>query len=503
MTAFIFVCSLPVLVLLGLLSQFLPQDLPLNTPHFFIKHRQSLTPEYELPIYRSIILLNLAGIAVGGWLLSRLNDWEKAIVWLGRRAAVQAVWSVLAIGAVFKNAVFNPPAWGHSLVWAILGFNVLFWVFYPEIKRAGSLARVIMTPARVLVMVSVFLSLCVLIPEPAKTPLIVGQASPFDAVQAWLAGGMRRFAHLDLRHGIMSMSAMAVAYIFGLIMLWRLLLRDDLLTAVTAVVFVKLHFFHDGALPVIWLNPKISFLPVFLDVLLFYAFWKHLSTGRALFIWFAAAITSASFLWDSDGGMKLYAIYMVYLGVMAWQKMFQQAHGSGRLGILVLFPTLFIFVAGAWGGQNLLNDFWMRFLGTGAKPFFECLKTRHFFAYIMGFIVPVIYTASLLAVMPWSRQLSSTNTPSLKERVSLVWIALMSVYGLLVFSDYVIDSRLSFYYQGAFPLMTVVAWWANCLLGRLSMARKHILWFALGLALLGLMTNRLFGIYPHVFNSIL
>lgn len=114
-------------------------------------------------------------------------------------------------------------------------------------------------------------------------------------------------------------------------------------------------------------------------------------------------------------------------------------------------------------------------------PMFDALRVRQFFSFFMGYGIVIFYVFSVVLLLrPW-RDLDRG------QRIALI----LSVFGLLIYTDYIIHPKLFSYGVGALPAVGVFCFW-------LSFIHRRVVYAVfLGLSIFFLITNRLFVIYPH------
>ena len=124
------------------------------------------------------------------------------------------------------------------------------------------------------------------------------------------------------------------------------------------------------------------------------------------------------------------------------------------LGVLSIF----------YGPLVWQNHFWQRtfefaslFLqGWGALPITEGLKDKQFFAFCMGFIIPVVYMGTLLY---------SLGMFLFRQSRLYLFMTLICLYGLGLYHYFIHRSGVTSYYAVVFPLIFVLLFWLKALLG--------------------------------------
>ena len=166
--------------------------------------------------------------------------------------------------------------------------------------------------------------------------------------------------------------------------------------------------------------------------------------------------------------------------------------------VLVPWMVAFSILSVFYGSLTGTGDFWQNtfefatlFLqGWGALPITEGLKDKQFFAFCMGFMIPVAYVGTLLYSL--GMFLFRRSQPHL-------FMILVSVYGLELYHYFIHRSGVTSYYAVVIPLIFVLLFWLQALLRCCQEHwQKGIKIFLCAWALVGLTTGYLFSYYPNV-----
>lgn len=329
--------------------------------------------------------------------------------------------------------------------------------------------------------------------------------SQYSTVMPPLVG---KLLHHTVGFSYMSVMTFMVVLVLGYYAALFLFLRRWLdsfgAAAVAIILTVKLQMFHWGVSPMVWLYVSATPLRHFADIIFFIALWQHLRTGRAAWLYAAAAAVGFAFSWMIDVGLYMAAA----LGVYTVAHGYQQQQGAGIIfsttakaltlsaatafGILWLFNGAGVVSAEFW--RNMTEHAALFLQGWGALPMDDGLKDRQFFAFFLGFAIPVFYAGVLLtqAALIYLRQ----------GGMQQVFITVLCIYGLGLYHYFIHRSGVTSYYAVCVPLVMIIAAGLDHVFGRMKKSHYRLAALALGAwALIALTTGYLYSFYPNPFNG--
>ncbi len=312
----------------------------------------------------------------------------------------------------------------------------------------------------------------------------------------------------DYVHVLVVMMAMVIFYFGALYAFVRVWLGHAALAVLVVTVALKLQMFHSGISPLIWIFPQDTPLRHWLDIPVLLCLLGHARQGRGRYLAGAACGTGAAIAYVPASGLCLLAAfygYVVFLLMIkehraAMTRSFTELRKIFFYALLPLATAVgFLFVL--QGSMVLQPAFWynlcepLRLIlqGVGALPIYACLRERYFFAFIMGFAVPVIYVWTLLVVGGLCRAHKAARQD--------VFIIPLCLYGLALYVHYVLHPATSHYYAVGIPLVLVIGFWLGKAIGRCSaVSGLRILLLLVAAGWGALLTNNFFIYYPNIFN---
>jgi len=336
-----------------------------------------------------------------------------------------------------------------------------------------------------------------------------GQGLNTDIISSWGLGavifisrGAEVLGGFDYTRVLNVLMAMAIVYYALLYVFLRVWLRHVLLAVLVIALAVKVQFFNSGISPLIWIFPQDTPARHWLDLPVLWCLWQHARRFSPKYLLGAAAGTGLGLAWVFSSGFCLLLAFWGYLIFLLMRPKYRQQlardfKGFRRIifyGLLPL-PVMLLALFLMQGHAVFHPVFWantfepMRsFLqGVGTVPIYRCLYDRHFFAYIAGFVIPVIYIWTLIIITGLS---DAEKLP--QEDLFLVPLC---VYGLSLYAHYLAHSTTNHYYAVGIPVVMVIGFWL-----RVSVKSLRILLvLALG-SWAALFTNVLFIYYPNVFD---
>jgi len=311
----------------------------------------------------------------------------------------------------------------------------------------------------------------------------------FDELMT-LAGGF------NYAHAVSIMIGLCAVYYFLLYGLWRYWLGNFWLPFFGVVLSIKLQFFHLGGMPLIWTYPSATPLRFLPDVF-FLFFILRFTQGLSLW-WLSAAavITGLSLVWVMDVGSYMYATLFIAAAGCVYLKGIKIIPKVAALilipwfialGVLSIFYGHLVWESRFW--HNVFEFVSLFLQGWGALPITVGLMDKQFFAFCMGFMIPVAYLGTLLY---------SSGMLLFRQSRQHLFMVLVCVYGLGLYHYFIHRSAVNSYYAVAVPLVFVLLFWLQALLGCCNDHWKRRIKIILCVwALMALATRYLVTYYPN------
>jgi hypothetical protein len=535
---------LQILIVVATVFSFIPIKLDTSLDHVLPQVVALFRPEREMAFYQFFVILTIAvQIAVMALFKNRLTD-GKFLAALKEFLAVEYTWIGLLLFAAFKVLIYKEAVWAKALFYVVLALSLVSKVFWIEVKAAAVKLSAFFSvksgePAlRVIgdILVVVLLILFLWVPDPnaalgrilatdrfdhwdmllmspalshLKGAVLFGDAvSPFGAVAPVLVGRLAQMlGGFNYGHMLQALIILSLFYCTGSYGLLRAMFGRAL-AVFGVLLFVKLHFFHLSAAPLIWIFPDKTVLRSLFDLAFMYFLWRHAQSRAIGDLLVAAAACGWSIAWMPDTGLyqtlALYVYLVATVCLLPSEDKFFTFPADGRkifgvvvlpwiaaLGLLLIFTKGYLFSAGFWSNsREFMNGFWQ---GMGNMPVYSGLKARQFFALGMGLGLPVFFALSALSA-GFGVRIKEVSTRN-------IWIVGVCAYGLAGHWYYINRSEPTLYYVQALPLVIVLCFWIDGIIRRWSVgSRTKVLAVLIVLALGGTLTNNDFIQYPNVFN---
>jgi hypothetical protein len=320
--------------------------------------------------------------------------------------------------------------------------------------------------------------------------------------------GSHLFGGFSYEHVLSLLVMLCIIYYVASYVFLRCWLKSLPLVIIAMLIGLKTQMFHTGVSPFVFTYPSSTVIRNFFDVFFFLCIWGHLTTARRWLLWMAALICVLAEFNLIDTGVYLIGAFYVYLFLMCWlpdlrgrllSRRSDWLHAGGcflavPIGVLVLFYAVVgdhVFTKIYW--DNMMEYIIYFLAGHGMIPYSESLHYHYFWASLMGFIVPLVYVASILVLgfLCFQRRIHSRH----------VLVIVLCVYGLGLYHYYVARTAVTSYYVSGLPFIFVICFWLQKILDRIHQdLRMKILmgiavfcWFALW-------TNHQVLAYPNSFN---
>ncbi len=534
-----FLESVQALVLVAFIFTFIPIPAAPFVQKLFPLSLYDVRPEREMFFYRLWILMAIGLQAILIFVFrAQLSD-GKMRRKLCPFAAVSGFWVFVQVFAVFKILLWGNPPWARGLLYIAFAGGILSKVFWPEIQRLGRMINGRFGQGRALhwpwLWDAGFLGVLGVLLWPGDLGNVLGRMFTRDEfyhldsilmAPGWahlnglvlnqdvsseysvglpilLSELLKHTAGFDYPAAVALIVALALCYYMALYMFMRQWLASRALAAFGTLLVVKLQMFHWGVVPLVWQFPSATPLRHWPDIIFFVCVGRHIQTSQPRWLWAAALTVGFTLAWMVDVGAYMLAALLVYATAFGYQQrrgILQALKSLGSILVLALglaFAVLWVLVPQAvfhpdfWRDQFEFASLFVQ--GWGALPMTEGLKDKQFFAFIMGFMIPVVYAFTLVYI----GALFCLRKNNFKD----FFVAVLCVYGLGLYHYFIHRSGVTSYDAVCVPLVMVICFWISRGLAVFSIVSRRICAGALACAALGsLMTSYLFTYYPNVLN---
>ena len=331
--------------------------------------------------------------------------------------------------------------------------------------------------------------------------------SPYSTVMPVLFSHLSKlFGGFNYHNVVALFIAATMAYYILFYALLRRWLGSALLASFGTLLAMKLQMFHWGVSPIIWQFPTATVLRYIFDLPVLWCIWQHIRTADQKYLWIASAVCGVAAAYIVDTGVYLnlaFSFYLVALYIVPQPRIFLFPRDVLQTAILMFMPAVIaFFILGLIQGPAILNpnmyanmfEHASLFLqGWGSLPMYDGLKERQFFAFIMGFVIPVVYTWTMVLVgtLCLLRQIPWKN----------FFVVVLCVYGLALYHYFINRSAVSSYYVVCIPFVCVVCFWFDKIASQFGgRIRRSLQCVALAAMFGAFMTSYLVTYYPNVFN---
>ncbi|MBL8014165.1 MAG: hypothetical protein JNN05_09985 [Candidatus Omnitrophica bacterium] len=537
-TAFVMLQCLQIIIILALICSYIPQP-----PNDFVKtifrnHAGGVLPEREMLYYRLFVFMAMIGQGAIVWGTKRFWKGDLPRARIGEFMLAQSAIIFLQLFGVFKIFVFENPWWARMILYVGIALAVLNAVFWPEIRKSAIAGYrwLIGGSEQALAKFRPFLDAIViaiigfLLFVPDVTRVITrmffwDQFNRFDTFLAGPAWSVFQGGHLSgsvisgpgfilpgvtavLSHATgFSYPALAeivmistVLYMIGVYGLLRLMTREVILSVIGILVAIKLKLFHQGAYPLVFIDPAITPFAHWPDLFFLGAVISYAQNPRPLPLWILAVTTGVMIVYaPAWGAAMLAAFYFHAAGIRTEERkwdirmraLFFLTPILTALVLLLPFAPYMLF--DAVGRQQWMSELYFIGKGWEALPIYFGLKDRQFFSFFWGYAVALVYLGTL-TVGFYRRAMGEGS------RMSLA-VSTVCVYGLGLFMQYVHHSSCAHYHTFAVVFVLVTTYLAQRLLHSLSQkVRTGFLVVGSVWSATALLTTFLFTYYPNMLS---
>ncbi len=510
--------------------------------------QDAVRPKWDIWLYILFIAISV-GYFVVSWIrfASRISD-EATCKALCRHLAVEGVLTFLMASAAFKLVIYDNSPWlaqwslyvlsAIAIAYKIFG-QELHWLSKKAMEQVNKflhkfptspwinalclliIVLVIYLPDTKSVVAFMFIGECVhhfdfFIMSPGWASLhghlpYVGVMSQYGlgvplvwSYLAKLTGGF------DYVHVLNMFMWFVIAYYILVYLFVRQWLGRISFGMMAFLLAFRLQMLHYGVSPLVWTTPSSTPLRFGLDIVWLLCLLMHLRSSRNIFLLAAGCYSGFAIFYMSTTGLCLALSYYFYLVTLWFVPYLRRYYFDTTLkrwygvlaGVLPAVVATGLFAA-ALGKDFTSPLFWKHLTeyitffshghAGGVLPIYESLKYRHFWASLMGFVMPLTFLATFmyLALRVWQK----------KENHDVLIVLVLCVYGLVNYQYFVVRSAVTTYYVGSLPFVFISIFW----LWRWIMAlpqqwHQRILALALVLSAYALVTNHNYISYPNTFN---
>ena len=537
--------ALQLIIILAFIFCFIPFKTHPFATKLFPLHQHGIQPERDMFFYRVFAVAAIALFSAGLYIFRRrLND-SNFSKGLSSLTMANALWVFVQIFAVFKIFVTANPDWARYLLYLAFAGAVVSRVFWPEIRTWAPrlYERFIEREYHGLyaclwdAVIPVFVVVLLFVPDLTKVLARLFVRDQFYHLDSFLlAPGWAYLKGLALNKDVISeysvvipvvvgriaqliggfnyhnvlviLIFVSILYFIGFYFFLRRWLASSLVAAFGTLLAIKLQMFHWGVSPIIWQFPSATVIRYVFDLPVLWLLWHHCLSGKRNYLWLAAGVCGVSLAWIFDTGIYLLASFYMYLALslllsetgLKALKDFKTVCEWAGLFILPVIVGFFVLLI-VQGPSILSGQFWgnafefsgLFLQGWGALPMYEGLKDRQFFAFIMGFAIPVVYvmTAIFVGALCFLRQIDRKN----------IFAVILCVYGLGLYHYFINRSAVSSYYVVGVPFVAVVCYWLSKFSATFGgRCKKNIRLAAVCMMVPALMTSYFVTYYPNMFN---
>lgn len=464
MSAVSVVEALHLLIAAAIVLSFIP--IPMNAyEHSLLPVAQSgLKPERETQLFRFFIV---AAIAVQAVLLHMFRRGRQGLAlrrMFIRLLIVDGALLLLQAFAAFKIFIYGDSWWAKGLMYGAAVIWVLTKIFWTECNRFG---RAFLNSPKTGEFMrlsapwggaagGIFIVLFLYIPDFNHALALVQQFANPAALDQWVGTRLMPYVSLTHTQALGFILAMIMAYWLGLYAFLHHYLKCWTLSLISVLAAMKFNLFHAGMFPIFFASPMDTVLGTWPDIFLVMAMASLGRSQGTRPLWVAAAAVGLMLAWEPGKGVWVLLALWIYMAIvlsfprvrtMLFCFPRDRAALKGCLyvpfliagGCLLLFDGNSVF-SGAWLHKTM-EQVRLWFMGNNAHPIFEALKTRQFFAFDLGFVLPVVYLINAW----WA----------VKRRAPFVLF--VALYAVCLHMDFIVYSTTSRYYAAAVLLVILGA----------------------------------------------
>ncbi len=317
--------------------------------------------------------------------------------------------------------------------------------------------------------------------------------------------GMQLLGGFDYTHALVVLVWLGIIYFVSWYFLLRRLFDQRLLAFIAILLGMRFQMFVSILIPIVWNDIQCSVLRFYFDAAFFWSLYLHQNKGGQRYLWLMGLSAALGIFHMPTMGIFLAMTMVVYLAFLTLDGYFKE--GMKSLGSaasnarpLIFIPVVvFILYYAIVRDHIFTGTFWANTAGFAsyfAKGFFyspmlDPLKRGNYLMVIGGILIPMWYLFCLF-FFGW-RYL----TPARRSRD--IWIVLLSVYGLGIFTYFVGMSHK--YSTVSLPATFISFLVLDEILARASPHWKfRITWTLMAVSIYALAVEPMFKAYPNWLN---
>ena len=512
---------------------------PIVSPIQIISFQYTIFPEREIVLYGIFIVSIILAQMMLMFLLRKKSITTELLERLKEVVVIDGALLVFALYVVFKLFLYHFPRWAEILLLCIVLLRIFFIIFHPSLKEINKiLDRWVSTFSKVGdIIVPIAIGTILWVPD---APGMIARIFHYDQFNHWqsfiIAPGfaslkgcilgidvfsqygvgmpflVSRLAQAGGGFGYESvfrvLSCMTIIYYLFVYVLLRAWIKGFFIPALGVLWAIHLQMFcHPPVMNNIWIFPSGTIIRYFFDIFFFIFIWFYLKTSHWKYLIFSAVVVGLSLPYIFDTGVYLFFSFFCCILLLVFIKILRGEPCSwprciGSLSFVFLLPLSIAFVCYQMlsKGHALNPLFWKNlgetgqlFLaGFGALPIYCGLQQKEFLYFFFGCLIPVVYLFNL-CVMCAGMVRKPANNHNL-------FLAILSIYGLSLYSYYICRSAPSSYLAVILPLVYILCFWASRIAGLVQLKWRKVLALFVALSsLLIIVTSERFLQYPNLY----
>lgn len=492
----------------------------------FAHYQKTFQPERELLLYSIWMGLTCVFYGLLYWITSTQRT---SLVQIKRLFWVHLAVVLVMLHASLCAVVWGNPFWAWPLFGGAFAVGVVTTLFWPEAVKAVSEVQNFLKRWEAIPWLGPFLGclavfLIIFMPDPqavvawmymgeyfhnwdvcltgAVFAVLEGLRPGVDVLTSygfgapvWVAQLLKPAGGFDYAKVLIIIMTVGIVYFSAWFLLLRQWLKSGVLAFAAVIIAIRLQLFNGILEPFIWAAVMGSIFRYCFDVGVFWMIWRHMMTGRWVYLFAAAGFAGFGMFHLMTTGLTSLGILGLYLLLSPSVHVSRKALVVGSallISGLLFFATVgvHIFSPAFWHNVVEYNSYFVK--GVFSAPILKALVERKMYVFVLGgLLCPVLYMLTVLH--------AATETLKKKSTPAVMFAGLVGVYGLAVHTYYIFIS--SQWANICLPAVFLVFYWIGVLLPKCSAGiQKNAPWVLAVLALYGLWTTPMFVGYPNLLN---
>lgn len=452
---------------------------------------------------------------------------------------VEGVLTFLILSAIYKMVIYdNSPGLAQHAFWVLIGIaflEKLFWGVWQKFLWQGrDFFKRVCTPsmrnACANMLIPVIIGAVIYVPDIDRVlalmfigeqfhhfdffimspgwGIVSGGVPYVDVISQYGLGlpivlsSLTKFlGSFSYHHAFLVIMWLTIMYFVMMYFFLKSWARSAVISFIAFLLAFRVHMFHYGVSPLIWIYPSATSIRFFFDIVFFMALLKHLRTSKTGYLLLAGVWAGMAIFWMTSTGVFMTATFFFYLIAVFLQKDTRPTikHGVGLfLAPLVAAGICFYWAAGNhifqkifWFNLNEYMDYFVN--GRGILPIYDSLKYRWYWSSLMGFVIPLVYLLTFL----WVGALWYLRKANLEDFLVVV----ICLYGLGQYTYYIVRAAQTSYYVVGLPFIWCGCFWLKVFLDSFNRRwQERILVGLMLVSVYALITNHNYLAYPNLFN---